>query len=408
MPSAHDRPAMPDDRRLRRLHPVRRRPPRQRAGPGRRALQDQQRRGRFRRCSPTSASRAPTAASAPRSKLGARADGRRRGRPARHRPGRDPPPNFIQPEEFPYFIPTGNVYDCGNYEAVLDKALELPDYDRWRRKQAEARGRAATSASASPPARSAASSAPPSSGCWSRSRASRSRLARRGQRQDRPDRQRSSRSRRRSGATAPRRWRPGAGRGVQMDPADISVATPIRARPARHGPGRQPLHGDAGRRDGGRRGQDQAQDAARRRAHARGRRRRPRAGSTAVQVKGAPGRARRSPRSRSMPTSSALLPARTSERAGRDRGLRPSVHDDAGGRPQGPRRLLPDHGPPCHMPVIEVDPRPAGQVPRLRRGARLRHAGEPADARRPHSGGTAQGIGTALYEEFLYDEDGQL
>lgn len=47
--------------------------------------------------------------------------------------------NFIQPEQFPYKIPTGNVYDSGNYEAVLDKALEMADYDGWRRRQAEAR-----------------------------------------------------------------------------------------------------------------------------------------------------------------------------------------------------------------------------------------------------------------------------
>ena len=37
--------------------------------------------------------------------------------------------NLIQPDEFPYFIPTGNLYDSGNYAAVLDQALELLDYD---------------------------------------------------------------------------------------------------------------------------------------------------------------------------------------------------------------------------------------------------------------------------------------
>jgi carbon-monoxide dehydrogenase large subunit len=47
--------------------------------------------------------------------------------------------NFIQPGQFPYKIPTGNVYDSGNYQAVLDKALEMADYDGWRRRQAEAR-----------------------------------------------------------------------------------------------------------------------------------------------------------------------------------------------------------------------------------------------------------------------------
>jgi carbon-monoxide dehydrogenase large subunit len=47
--------------------------------------------------------------------------------------------NFIGKDEFPYFIPTGNVYDSGDYEAVLDKALELADLDHWRAEQANAR-----------------------------------------------------------------------------------------------------------------------------------------------------------------------------------------------------------------------------------------------------------------------------
>ena len=47
--------------------------------------------------------------------------------------------NFIRPEDFPYKIPTGNLYDSGNYAAVLDEALRLLDYEGWRRKQAEYR-----------------------------------------------------------------------------------------------------------------------------------------------------------------------------------------------------------------------------------------------------------------------------
>src|SRR5436309_996601 len=41
--------------------------------------------------------------------------------------------NFIR--DFPHFIPTGNVYDSGDYERVLDHALELARYDHWRAEQ---------------------------------------------------------------------------------------------------------------------------------------------------------------------------------------------------------------------------------------------------------------------------------
>jgi CO/xanthine dehydrogenase Mo-binding subunit len=47
--------------------------------------------------------------------------------------------NFIQPDEFPYFIPTGNVYDSGNYEPVLDQALELGRWDHWQAEKIAAR-----------------------------------------------------------------------------------------------------------------------------------------------------------------------------------------------------------------------------------------------------------------------------
>jgi CO/xanthine dehydrogenase Mo-binding subunit len=47
--------------------------------------------------------------------------------------------NFIKKEAFPYFIPTGNLYDSGDYHAVLAKAKKMLDYDGWRKKQEEAR-----------------------------------------------------------------------------------------------------------------------------------------------------------------------------------------------------------------------------------------------------------------------------
>jgi carbon-monoxide dehydrogenase large subunit len=42
--------------------------------------------------------------------------------------------NFIAPDAFPYETPTGLTYDSGNYEAALDRALELADYATWRNK----------------------------------------------------------------------------------------------------------------------------------------------------------------------------------------------------------------------------------------------------------------------------------
>ena len=47
--------------------------------------------------------------------------------------------NYIQPEQFPYTIPSGNEYDSGDYEAALDKVLEMAEYRELRRMQAEAR-----------------------------------------------------------------------------------------------------------------------------------------------------------------------------------------------------------------------------------------------------------------------------
>ncbi len=47
--------------------------------------------------------------------------------------------NFIAPDQFPYTIPSGNEYDSGSYEEVLDAALELADYPGLRRWQSEAR-----------------------------------------------------------------------------------------------------------------------------------------------------------------------------------------------------------------------------------------------------------------------------
>ena len=51
--------------------------------------------------------------------------------------------NLITPDMFPYRTPAGNIYDSGNYQGVLDKVLELADYDHWvaEREKARAEGR---------------------------------------------------------------------------------------------------------------------------------------------------------------------------------------------------------------------------------------------------------------------------
>src|SRR5207302_2711905 len=47
--------------------------------------------------------------------------------------------NFIT--EFPHTSPFGLVYDSGNYDGSLSKALELVGYEQFRRDQEEARSR---------------------------------------------------------------------------------------------------------------------------------------------------------------------------------------------------------------------------------------------------------------------------
>ncbi|HUZ02977.1 MAG TPA: xanthine dehydrogenase family protein molybdopterin-binding subunit [Thermomicrobiaceae bacterium] len=47
--------------------------------------------------------------------------------------------NFIPAGEFPYATPTGLLYDSGNYDGSLDRALEMVDYPGFRRRQEAAR-----------------------------------------------------------------------------------------------------------------------------------------------------------------------------------------------------------------------------------------------------------------------------
>lgn len=47
--------------------------------------------------------------------------------------------NFIQPDQFPYKSAAGAVYDSGNYEGALDRALSVAGYQSLRAEQAQAR-----------------------------------------------------------------------------------------------------------------------------------------------------------------------------------------------------------------------------------------------------------------------------
>jgi aerobic carbon-monoxide dehydrogenase large subunit len=62
-----------------------------------------------------------------------------------HQLGEDPADfrlkNFIRPDQFPYKSPTGWEYDSGNYEGALRKAMAMIDYRALREEQLEKRAR---------------------------------------------------------------------------------------------------------------------------------------------------------------------------------------------------------------------------------------------------------------------------
>ncbi len=45
--------------------------------------------------------------------------------------------NFIKPDQFPYTTPVGLVYDTGNYQATLDKLIEIGDLAGFEKRRAE-------------------------------------------------------------------------------------------------------------------------------------------------------------------------------------------------------------------------------------------------------------------------------
>jgi carbon-monoxide dehydrogenase large subunit len=62
-----------------------------------------------------------------------------------HELGEDPADyrlkNFISPDQFPYKSPTGWEYDSGNYEAALQKAMDMIDYRALREEQKQKRAK---------------------------------------------------------------------------------------------------------------------------------------------------------------------------------------------------------------------------------------------------------------------------
>ncbi|WP_374643951.1 xanthine dehydrogenase family protein molybdopterin-binding subunit [Tabrizicola sp.] len=49
--------------------------------------------------------------------------------------------NFIKPDQYPYQTPVAVVYDTGNYDATLDKLLQLSDYAGFEARAAESKAR---------------------------------------------------------------------------------------------------------------------------------------------------------------------------------------------------------------------------------------------------------------------------
>jgi carbon-monoxide dehydrogenase large subunit len=49
--------------------------------------------------------------------------------------------NFIQPDQFPYTTKTGWIYDSGDYEPTMRKAMSIAGYDQLRKEQQERRAR---------------------------------------------------------------------------------------------------------------------------------------------------------------------------------------------------------------------------------------------------------------------------
>ena len=258
--------------------------------------------------------------------------------------------NFIRPEDFPYKIPTGNLYDSGNYGAVLDEALRLLDYDGWRRKQAEYRkqGRYVGIGIATCQERSVFSATE----FWMLNEEAGFALTSSPEgvsvkidaaRQDRGLAERAV-----LGQQPRDRGDHDPGRAVE-DRSGRHQHRLFRHRPRsrRNGPRRQPLYGDGRGRAGGRRRHHQGKAVPRRRPHAGSE---PGRSGAARRQSRREGRAGAGEDHRRDRDACPFLPAVHARRSDADQRhgcrlhLRSSAHDAALGRPLRPRHLLSDHG----------------------------------------------------------------
>ncbi len=297
--------------------------------------------------------------------------------------------NFIR--QFPHFIPTGNVYDSGDYDQVLDKALELADYGHWRAEQKRLReeeGRCIGIGLITAQERSVFSATEfwfwfdePGAPVTSTPESVSLKVDATG------------------GITAVLYscafWGNSPETMVAQFVAEEFDCSPYDVSVVYHGsrdglPGhrswRLPHDRDAGgrRRGGGR--QDQGEGPPGRRPPARDRPGRRGMVRRRLRCQGRPGAEEVTGRDRDRAAPvQAQLPGGHGKRSGRVEGVRPPVHDDAVRGPEGPRRLLPLHGPRLPHPRGGGGHRDRrGHVPALHGGARLRDAGEPALAGRAH------------------------
>ena len=340
-------------------------------------------------------------------------------RPRGARAGEDPVElrrrNFIRPEQFPLQDPRRQrVRLAATTSAVLDKALEhrRPRRTGAREQERAAQARDATSASASSRARSAASTRRTSGGSSTGKR--HVRLER--PREHHAQRRRASAASRRpstrlpSGATAPRRWWPSAS-------PRSSASSPRRDDRLRGNAGQGlPGSGPGGSRftvmiAGAVQGaaakiRDKAIKVAAHMLEAS-------PGRPRVRRRRRPG-ARAARRSASTLAEIAIMPrlfkhqpsGRHRQRLRGGHGLRPPVHDAAHRRPLDLGVFYPMMAHACHIPIVEVDVETGEvDVPRVRRGARLRHGRSTPGRSTGHIvGGLAQGVGQTLLEEYVYDD----